>query len=180
MVTQTLRFSRPITSAQEGVEPRIFRGLSTWLRDQPRQAPPANVSERQMIINRGTAAAAPTLRRIVHAHLEILAPIDARIDEFLQLPRNWDSYGADVISPESASCARELALFSVYSSMFDVEPSSYSLRVFPLAEGGIQLEWESGNRYLEVEVGPETTLAYLYIDRSSDVPTSASGASAPL
>jgi hypothetical protein len=99
---------------------------------------------------------------------DVVFPILDRIHEFRSLPENWDSYGAAQISNAAADWAASIAGSATFATWFQVDPRSYSLRVFPLAEGGIQLEWETAGRYLEVEIGSDTRLSYLYLDKTGE------------
>ena len=69
-----------------------------------------------------------------------------RLDEFKSLEENWDSYGAQPISPKAIDRAKDL-----------LRVCSPPCFIAPLADGGVQLEWEcpDANRRAEVEVNAE-------------------------
>ena len=66
-----------------------------------------------------------------------------RLDEFKSLEDNWDSYGADPISPKAIATAKSL--------LRACTPPDF---IAPRADGGVQLEWECPdiNRGAEVEI----------------------------
>ncbi len=69
-----------------------------------------------------------------------------RLDEFKSLEEDWDSYGADPISPKAIVTAKNL-----------LRTCSRPDFIAPLADGGVQLEWECPdiNRGAEVEISAE-------------------------
>ena len=95
------------------------------------------------------------------------------IRELLQLPPNWNTYGAPRISPSAAELAMEVLAIAQRDGL----PGP---AVVPTAEGGIQLEWARRGSELEIEVLPDRTLAYLLVlaggtDTEEGEPQSMSG-----
>jgi hypothetical protein len=95
------------------------------------------------------------------------APFDvlARLEELSQLEPNWDSYGAAPITTNAIESAREF-FGKVQAQMSDraaeaVLPSDIS----PIPNGGILAEWVGPAAEIEIHVGPEGKLGYLYIDK---------------
>lgn len=74
-----------------------------------------------------------------------LEPVFKKLAELLDLPPNWDSYGAKPVNPETAVYAINL-LFDV---MNDEMPAP---SVVPTNRGGVQLEWHTTRGDLEIEI----------------------------
>ena len=70
------------------------------------------------------------------------------------LGTNWDSYG----SPPVTNLAVNSALHLVKYAGIGNSPTP---RVIPVSGGGIQLEWESGARELEIEIQANGVIMYL-------------------
>ena len=77
-----------------------------------------------------------------------------RLNEVLELPENWDSYGSRPVTRVAGDRAMEILTRS------DIE---YFLapRVVPVSGGGLQLEWKSNNRSLEIEILDDGSIEYL-------------------
>ena len=65
-----------------------------------------------------------------------------RLDEFGKLDDNWDNNGADPINKQVIINTREI--------VNNLKNDPYF--VAPIPWGAIQLEWESNNYYIEIEV----------------------------
>lgn len=76
---------------------------------------------------------------------------------FLELPRNWDSYGAKPIDPANVERALNLLV-----DIMDKGVPVPHLAATP--SGGIQLEWSERGIDLEIETNPEGTLGVLFED----------------
>lgn len=70
------------------------------------------------------------------------------------LSANWDTYG----SPAPTRVAKDRAINLVRSVGFEYLPTP---DVVAVAGGGIQLEWVSGQRQLELEVLPDGAVQFL-------------------
>lgn len=91
-----------------------------------------------------------------------------RIGRFARFPENWDSYGAKAIDKECIS--RGVSIFKKLvklRSTAEVQiPDPF---VAPLSSGGIQIEWEEGERYLEVSINPDPpTVDYFATDKAKE------------
>jgi len=79
-----------------------------------------------------------------------------RVGQLIALPKNWDSYGGNAISEDCVSRA-----IKILKHLVEVrDRTGISLPVpfvAPLSSGGIQIEWEEGERYLELSLGPQDT-----------------------
>lgn len=71
-----------------------------------------------------------------------------KLEEFKTLKPNWDSYGAKSINFDLISKTRDL-LNSI--NMVDV-PEPF---LAPVSDGGVNIEWDTPNRYLSVKVRSE-------------------------
>jgi hypothetical protein len=71
-----------------------------------------------------------------------LPPILSRLDHLLGLEKDWDSYGAAPIEPDTARSA--LGILSQVMSRQREVPF-----IAPLNDGGLQIEWTRG----DIEVG---------------------------
>src|SRR5688500_2732476 len=84
-------------------------------------------------------------------------PTRRSIQELLQLPENWNSYGARPIDPELAASALRLL---VKVAPTDAPPPI----VVPTTRGGILLEWHLHEVDLEVETLAADTFHVFYED----------------
>src|SRR6266581_4828084 len=82
-----------------------------------------------------------------------------RIAQLSNLPMNWDTYGSVPISETVLDVASEL----VRGASFDAAPAP---RVVPVSGGGIQLEWQSGDRELDIQITPN--LSFELVARDQD------------
>lgn len=67
-------------------------------------------------------------------------------DDLRKLKKNWNDYNADPLNPEYIDTAEEL--FTLLDAGFEV---------FPLADGGVQIEYEDENIYIEFVVENKVT-----------------------
>jgi hypothetical protein len=70
-----------------------------------------------------------------------------RLRAMMNLPENWDSYGAVPTTPEAVRTAERLLL---WLSLGDVPPPD----LFPGVDGGVQLEWHIHGLDAEISVPP--------------------------
>jgi hypothetical protein len=99
---------------------------------------------------------------------EVLGSSFERLDELARLEPDWDSYGGEPPSElaitRAADLMREVAQRH-WSSLGEAAIPSF---VAPIADGGIHLEWAGPSGDLELQVGQQGNLDYLWIDRSGD------------
>ncbi len=81
--------------------------------------------------------------------------------ELLNLPENWDSYGARPIDPHTVVSALELLL--TMAQVNTPEPS-----VVPTCHGGVQLEWHTHGKDLEIEIMSPGRISVSYEDPQQD------------
>ena len=79
------------------------------------------------------------------------------------LPNGWDSYRAP--SPDAILVSSARGLIECLAPVADL-PQPH---VNPTRNGGVQFEWESGERYFELEVTAERAAEYLYCDDAAHV-----------
>lgn len=76
------------------------------------------------------------------------------------LPEGWDSYGAP--SPDAPLVASARGLIECLALVADF-PQPY---VNPTRNGGVQFEWEAGERYFELEIVADGEATYYWRDHS--------------
>lgn len=79
------------------------------------------------------------------------------------LPDGWDSNGAT--SPDIKKVEAAWGLLGCLCENTDL-PRPY---VNPTRNGGVQFEWEAGERYFEIEVVAATAATYLFCDETAHV-----------
>ena len=97
--------------------------------------------------------------------VDVLDNVFARLDEFRQLEPGWDSYDAEPISATAIKTARGLLMLSAGRLGTDGRAQP-SLHVAPLADGGVQIEWHTPSRSLEVDAQADGSLGYLLLTRT--------------
>jgi hypothetical protein len=108
-----------------------------------------------------------TITESCSAHSDMVPAWLSEIWEQLQaiaaLPDGWDSYGAP--APDSNRLEAAWGLLFCLCANTDL-PKPY---VNPTRNGGVQFEWEAGERYFELEVVAERAATYLYCDDAAHV-----------
>jgi hypothetical protein len=92
-------------------------------------------------------------------------PVFQRIGKLARLPENWDSYGARPVCKNSISRGVILLkeLIELRSTIGFEIPVPF---VAPLSSGGIQIEWEKGEKYLELSITSDPpTVEYFAADK---------------
>jgi len=82
--------------------------------------------------------------------------VENKMRKFLELEKNWDSYGASPIDEELVVDA-----FNLLFQSNDIERVGKPL-VIPRKDGGINLEWDVRGRFLSVEVKKEGNEYFLF------------------
>lgn len=99
-----------------------------------------------------------------------------RVGQLVNLPDNWDSYGG---KPITENCINDA--FKILQYILDLRdinnievPAPF---VAPLSSGGLQIEWEEGDRYLQIDLLSETSeIEYFAIDKTNAGDLSLEGA----
>lgn len=86
-----------------------------------------------------------------------LIPTLSRLVAILNLPMNWDSYGAPPIEQESVIDALHFLIDSL--SVESALPT-----VVPTTRGGVQVEWHRGGVEVEIEFNKGTEASAWYVD----------------
>jgi hypothetical protein len=86
-----------------------------------------------------------------------------QLDAIQSLPRGWDSYGSPSPDPRLIEAGWGLLLCLCEAGGL---PKPH---VNPTRNGGVQFEWEAGDRYFELEVVAERAAKYLYCDDAAGV-----------
>ncbi|MFI6282096.1 hypothetical protein [Streptomyces sp. NPDC050988] len=71
-----------------------------------------------------------------------------KINKLLALPKGWDGHRAEPVTIEAG-----IAMLSVLFSV--MERRSLQPQLFPLASGGIQVEWHVSGSSIEIEVAAD-------------------------
>ena len=83
-----------------------------------------------------------------------------RINELLQLESNWDSYGAAAVDRFSVAVAR--SLLRQLALIETVEAPTITAS----PEGNVVLCWDNGGRALDVDILPNGTFTYAYMNEN--------------
>jgi len=84
--------------------------------------------------------------------------IDGRLGELALLADGWLGPGEDSLKP--AAVAVEAARLLAHR----LEAAGVHSRIYPTPEGGIQLEWKTGNRASSMEIGNSLEVYSLIVD----------------
>jgi len=98
---------------------------------------------------------------------EQYAQIFNRVGQLFNLSKDWDSYGGNVIEEHCIDRAVEILkyLMELHDRTGISVPAPF---VSPLSSGGIQIEWEEKERYLELSLLPESSeIEYFASDRTN-------------
>lgn len=91
-----------------------------------------------------------------------LRPTMRAFKELLELPENWDTYGAPRISID--------VLVPVAKILWNLGRMRMTPELYPVNHGGVQLEWRSNLAEIELEVTPAGELAVLCHVREAEHP----------
>lgn len=93
---------------------------------------------------------------------ERLRPLQLRLQAFLRLEDNWDSYGAKPVHRANAEAAIRLLQSLVRAN--GPLPS-----LVPTVTGGVQIEWRAGGRALDLEIIAPSRFVMIFEDPSHDI-----------
>ena len=89
------------------------------------------------------------------------------VGQLVNLPDNWDSYGGKPIEEHCINNAFEILQYLLElrdKDGFEV-PAPF---MAPLSSGGIQIEWEAGDRYLQIDLlSDSSTIEYFAMDKTN-------------
>jgi hypothetical protein len=89
------------------------------------------------------------------------AELAERLQQLAALEENWDSYGARPLDPAALRTAQEI----IEQALTWPAPAP---RIFPVPDGGIQLEWRAGPVELELEIEPTGSAVFVCDDAAAD------------
>ena len=92
--------------------------------------------------------------------------MESQINELLTLGPGWDGYHANPITLDAVGSV--VAVAAHFSTELAVPPM-----VFPLADGGIQIEWHAGRESVEIEVDAEGDTHLLVTDETGAITVNA-------
>jgi len=87
----------------------------------------------------------------------------SNLDTIKQLPDNWDSYGSPPLDAKLYNNAK-FFLQWIFSQFIIPEPF-----VVPVAGGGVQFEWQSRGRELEIEFSEPDSIEYLLVFEDNEM-----------
>ena len=90
-----------------------------------------------------------------------LQPTIQSFQDLLQVPQNWDGYGASQMNEQ----VLQLALLLLVEVMDNDAPQPSAV---PLSDGGIQIEWHRRGRNLEIEFPASEPPAFYYYEDNSE------------
>lgn len=111
----------------------------------------------------------PTRQIAVRRQSVVLPELLAELNRLNQLEPNWDGEAAAAITPRAIGEARQI-LSNALGSYPLLERSLRPFFVVPSPDGGVDLEWRSGQRSVEIAIDPDGTIAFLTADRTGERP----------
>ena len=94
----------------------------------------------------------------------VLRPALKRLAELEALEHDWDSYGG--LPPSARSLGMAQSIMVRMAKRF--RERGVPAEVMPIADGGIQLEWQGGSGALAVNAAPDGSWSYLLIERGPE------------
>jgi hypothetical protein len=99
---------------------------------------------------------------------EILLQTAQRLRQLAELAPDWDSY--DAAPPSALAIAMASQLLATAGERFGAQAGERlsPFAIAPIPDGGVHIEWRAPAREIEVDVGPEGQLGYLFIEGRGD------------
>lgn len=107
-------------------------------------------------VESGATVAPPAVERLLEAE----ARVRRRLDELSELTTGWDEEQARTIEPLALRTASMVARHLMHERLPELE-------VFPVPDGGAQLEWRAGPIELETDIEPGGAVAFVCDDERS-------------
>ncbi len=97
-----------------------------------------------------------------------MQPAMERVADLGRLPMDWDTYSADPPTSLSVEATHRLLkkINDRWGGAFGEAVRPFI--VVPLPRGGLQVEWRNDAAEIEIEVGPDEHMSYLFIDKTGD------------
>ena len=92
--------------------------------------------------------------------------LQEKINGFVNLENNWDSYNANPISTVSIETALEV-LNNLNNN--DIFSEGIEINVFPMRDGGVQFEFDSKYFCAELEISSQGQMTYLLFDENANI-----------
>lgn len=89
-----------------------------------------------------------------------------KINEFLTLQQNWDSYNAYSISKNAITTALNTLN---YLNKKEFLSNDISINVFPMRDGGVQFEFDSDEICAELEISPKDNWTFILYDDNGNI-----------
>lgn len=87
------------------------------------------------------------------------------LDKLATLAPNWDSYGSDPPTERARELARTLLETIAKQHGWRASGRIEPFTVGALPGSGVLLEWRGDDASLEVDIGPDGEIGYLFVDR---------------
>lgn len=105
----------------------------------------------------------------LHAMRGGMASLTEQLDLMLNLPENWDGYGAATIQSRPVEFAKEFV--RLLTALRHPAGSEEQIFVCPSRDGGVMVEWIDASSEHELEVNPDGSLGFLHQDKVTGVMT---------
>jgi len=90
------------------------------------------------------------------------APVNNKLDSFIHLKKNWDSYNADKVSQQTIDFSKKVVATLIENDV----PIDFCV---PLRNGGVQLEFHDGTNEFELEIHPNRSIIYIKYDLEGNI-----------
>lgn len=90
-----------------------------------------------------------------------MTPPDVQLGQMLDLPENWDGYGADRILPGVVEAAQEFVRLLIAVRGGD------GIHVSPAPDGGVGVEWEDAATRFDLDFNPDGTMELLRVNKTT-------------
>jgi hypothetical protein len=94
-----------------------------------------------------------------------MASLCEQLDAMLQLPPNWDGYGAGPIEPGIVDWAKDFVAY--FEALQSLQGIDRGIRVYPSRTGGVQIEWEDSRFERELELNPDGSIGLLHVEKAT-------------
>lgn len=126
--------------------------------------PPTSDTLTRRLVRSAWPEAAPAPVRVSGAasrNAVWLQSVAVRLRRLITLPPNWNSYGGLPVSPFAAGTAISM----LYDLLRDSDPAP---TIVPTSRGGVQIEWHTLSKDLEIEIAPSGDTRIYYSNEDDD------------
>ena len=96
----------------------------------------------------------------------VVFKLQRQLETFRALEADWDTYGA---SPITDAAIRQAGRILNSLSLQLAAVRGISMHVFPMRDGGVQIDLDKKTASVEIEVHPEATQTYLLFDTDGEL-----------